>query len=268
LAAVMDTAFTAVLAGPNPPPKFKVPVTVLAPLVVKFVSSTQNLIVIRFRFNAVAPVLITSKVSFDWLAAQVVNSSNCRPTPLVPQATPAVGVGVKVAVESAVKVAVQVAVRVAVAVTVEVALLVTVEVAVLVGVAVAVAVAVRVAVWVGLLVALEVAVKVAVAVGLLVGVRLGVKVGLEVAVGVGVEVVVPVTVRLGVEVGVPVALKVGDRVGVAVEVPAGATQARQAWGAKTSTSPKADRGAYRFPFLSMPIPKTVPDPLAKGKVVR
>jgi hypothetical protein len=83
-------------------------------------------------------------------------------------------------------------------------------------------------------------------------------VGVTLKLGVGVAVTEGVTVLATVDVGVEVAVRVGVTVGVPLEAP----QARQAWGAKTSTSPREARGAYKFPFLSVPIPKTVPDPLA------
>ena len=48
------------------------------------------------RFTATVPLLMISKVSLAWFEVQVVNSSNCRSTELVPQVAPLVGVEVGV----------------------------------------------------------------------------------------------------------------------------------------------------------------------------
>jgi hypothetical protein len=133
---LMATPVTAVKEEPKPPPKFTAPITVFAGLALTLVSSTQNLMVIWFRFKAVVPLLMTSKFCWVWLAPQVVNSLSCRPTGLVPQAAP-IGVAVAVGPKGVlVPVGVGVGVRVAVAVNV----VVEVRVKLLVAVAVAVAV--------------------------------------------------------------------------------------------------------------------------------
>jgi hypothetical protein len=165
----MDTPGTLVFEEPKNPPKFTAPVTVLAPLVEKFVSSTQNLRVIWLKFTAVVPVLITSKVWFAWLAWQVVNSFNCRLAKLVPQAAPVVGVGDMVFVGERVTVKVRVAVGLEVRVAV--------AVAVLWGVAVLVKVGVEEGEKEGVKVAVRDGVKVAVGVRVAVGVQVGVVVG-------------------------------------------------------------------------------------------